>query len=98
MPFLVCKKVSSDTIFLVARQQIIYAEQTDLDEWVVRARRNGLGDYPLKTLRMMFDYYDKYGFWGNSNTLHKLLGRPPTSYASFIERVVRNKSVSINSN
>ena len=80
----------------------VYAEPTDLNEWVLRARGNELGDYPLEALRMMFDYYDKYGFWygfwGNSNTLHKLLGRPPTSYASFIERVVRNKSVSINSN
>ena len=76
----------------------VNAEQTDLNEWVLRARGNGLGDYPLKALRMMFDYYDKYGFWGNSNTLHTLLRRPPTSYASFIERVVRSKSVSINSN
>ena len=76
----------------------VYAEQTDLDEWVIRARRNGLGDYSIKALRMMFDYYDRFGFWGNSNTLHELLGRPPTSYASFVKRVVRNKSVSINSN
>lgn len=30
----------------------------------------------------------QYGFWGNPNVLHWLLGRPPTSFAAFVERVV----------
>ena len=76
----------------------VCVEQIDLNEWVLRARGNGLGDYPLKALRMMFDYYDKYGLWGNSNTLHELLGRTPTSYAAFVQRVMRNKSMIIHAN
>ena len=69
----------------------VRAEQTELGEWVRRARADGLGEYALETLRKMFCYYDQYGFWGNSHTLHALLGRRPTSYDAFVKRVLREK-------
>lgn len=70
----------------------VRAEQTELDAWARRARANGLGEYALETLRKMFRYYDQHGFWGNSHTLHVLLGRQPTSYAAFVKRVLHEKT------
>lgn len=71
--------------------RMVRAEQTDLDEWARRARINGLGEYAFETLCKMFLYYDQHGFWGNSHTLRALLGRPPTSYADFMKRILREK-------
>ena len=72
---------------------VVCAEQTNLEEWILRARANGLGDYALDALCRMFRYYDRYGFWGNSNALHELLGRQPTSYAAFVKSVLRKKNM-----
>ena len=70
----------------------VRAQQTELDAWAWRARANGLSEYALETLRKMFRYYDQHGFWGNSHTLHVLLGRQPTSYAAFVKRVLHEKT------
>jgi hypothetical protein len=34
----------------------------------------------------MFDYYARFGFYGNSNVLRWLLGRPLTQFAEFAAR------------
>jgi uncharacterized protein YbjT (DUF2867 family) len=62
-----------------------------IEEWEVNARNMGLGDYQVKTLSKMFRYYEKFGFFGNSRILECLLNRSPTSYASFIERTIRER-------
>jgi uncharacterized protein YbjT (DUF2867 family) len=54
--------------------------------WKERARASGLGDYQVQTLLKMFDYYERCGFWGNPRVLSWLLGRPPTTFAAFVER------------
>ena len=64
-------------------------EAIPIEEWEVNARNYGLGDYQIKTLIKMFRYYERYGFIGNSRILEFLLDRSPTSYATFIERTMR---------
>ncbi len=69
-------------------QRDVQVKQIALDEWEAKARATGLGEYQITTLKGMFDYYDRFGFMGNSNVLSWLLGRMPTSLAEFIERQV----------
>ena len=59
-----------------------------LERWRRNARAAGLGDYQVETLVKMFRYYDACSFWGNTNVLTWLLGRPPTAFSSFVERTV----------
>jgi uncharacterized protein YbjT (DUF2867 family) len=72
----------------------VRAEAVPLDAWEERARQAGLGGYQVETLIKMFRYYESYGFWGNPNILGGLLGRPPTTFASFAERTVRELGAS----
>ncbi len=65
----------------------VEAKQIQLDNWEKNARASGLGDFQIDTLIRMFEYYDKYGFTGNSNVLGWLLGRPPTSLENFFQRM-----------
>jgi uncharacterized protein YbjT (DUF2867 family) len=67
----------------------VRAEELALDAWEQRARASGLGDYQVETLVKMFRYYERYGLWGNPNVLRWLLGRPPTPFAAFVERVLQ---------
>ena len=69
----------------------VTAEVVPLDVWEEQARAVGLGDYQVETLIKMFGYYERYGLWGNPNVLGWLLGRPPTTFAAFVERRVRGK-------
>lgn len=55
--------------------------------WETTARASGLPDYAIETLLKMFVYYEQYGLVGNPNVLGWLLGRSPTSLATFIQRV-----------
>jgi uncharacterized protein YbjT (DUF2867 family) len=64
----------------------VRAEAVSLETWERRARESGLGDYQIETLVKMFRYYERYGFWGNPRVLSWLLGRPPTTFAAFVER------------
>jgi NAD(P)H dehydrogenase (quinone) len=59
-----------------------------IDDWSERARRSGVGDQAISTLVQMFEYYDRFGFWGNSGVSEYLLGRPPTSFCEFAERTL----------
>jgi NAD(P)H dehydrogenase (quinone) len=68
----------------------VRAEAVPLDAWQRGARAAGLGDYPIETLLQMFRYYERHGFWGNPRVLGWLLGRPPTSFATFVKRSVTN--------
>ncbi len=64
----------------------VRARAVPRDEWEGRARASGLGEVQIDTLLRMFRYYEHHGFWGNPNVLAWLLGRPPTTFAAFIER------------
>jgi NAD(P)H dehydrogenase (quinone) len=65
----------------------VRAEQIAMDAWLENARAAGLGDYQVETLIKMFQYYERYGLWGNANVLRWLLGRAPTRFEVFMERV-----------
>jgi len=67
----------------------VRAEAMPLETWEKRARESGLGDYQVETLAKMFQYYERHGLWGNPRVLGWLLGRPPTTFAAFVERVVQ---------
>jgi uncharacterized protein YbjT (DUF2867 family) len=64
----------------------VRAEVISRQAWERGARASGLGDYQVQTLLRMFDYYERYGFWGNPHVLGWLLGRPPASFAAFVAR------------
>jgi uncharacterized protein YbjT (DUF2867 family) len=64
----------------------VRAEAVPLETWERRARESGLGDYQVETLVKMFHYYERYEFWGNPRVLGWLLGRPPATFAAFVER------------
>jgi uncharacterized protein YbjT (DUF2867 family) len=57
-----------------------------LEEWEVRARNSGLGDYQVNTLLKMFHHYQHFDFNGNPRVLGWLLQRPPTTFEAFVER------------
>lgn len=69
-------------------KRVIRAEAMPIETWERQARASGLGDYQVEALIKMFRYYERYGFWGNPNTLSWLLRRPPTTFAAFVQRVI----------
>ena len=66
--------------------QPVEVEEIQVDTWESGARKTGLGEYQINTLKKMFAYYDNFGFYGNSNVLTWLLGRSATSLAEFVHR------------
>jgi uncharacterized protein YbjT (DUF2867 family) len=68
----------------------VRAEVVPLAVWEQEARAAGLGDYQIDTLRAMFRYYERHGFWGNPHVLAWLLGRPPASFDTFVARIVNS--------
>ena len=75
--------ILSDQIGLSVR-----VETVSLASWEQKARAGGLGEYQVETLVKMFDYYERYGFLGNSKVLSRLLDRSPTTFADFVERIL----------
>ena len=39
----------------------------------------------------MFDYYDRYGLWGNPRVLRSLIGRAPATFQEFADRTLRER-------
>jgi NAD(P)H dehydrogenase (quinone) len=87
--------LSQTEIAAILSQQLgrpVCAVQVPLEVWERQARAAGLAAHQIETLLKMFQYYDRYGFWGNPRVLSWLLGRPPTSLASFIQRVAQERT------
>ena len=84
-------------IAAVLAQQIgrpVRAEAIDRDQWAENARRAGQSAEAVDTLRQMFEYYERYGFYGNPTVLRALLGREPATFAQVVARQVElNPSV-----
>jgi len=68
----------------------IIAESIPLETWEFRAKSAGMSDYQVDTLVKMFEYYNNYGFEGNSQVLECLLPKPVTSFRTFIESVAED--------
>lgn len=69
----------------------VAVESISVGEWETNARKYGLGDYQVQSLVNMFQYYEQFGYSGNSRILACLLNRPPTSFTAFIERTIREQ-------
>lgn len=65
--------------------QPVRVESISIEDWQRGA--GGLPDYAHDTLSRMFAYYDQHGFIGNGTVLEQLLGRPPTRFRQFLERI-----------
>ena len=61
------------------------------EDWERNARASGLGEFQIATLIKMFQYYEHYGFTGNSNVLSYLLQRDPTSFPDFVRRIANER-------
>jgi hypothetical protein len=75
---------------LILEQQLgrtVHAQAVPLAGWELGARAGGMGGYQVETLLQMFRYYAEHSFCGNPTVLGWLLGRPPTTFAAFVERV-----------
>ena len=86
------KAMSQTEVAATLAQQLgrtIRAESVTLATWERRARASGLGDYQVEALIKMFRCYEDYGFEGNPRVLRWLLGRPPATFAAFVERTAR---------
>ena len=64
----------------------VRCEVVDLAQWAAAARARGMSDYAVATLFAMFEYYERYGFWGSPFVLTQLLGRAPATFAEFLAR------------
>jgi NAD(P)H dehydrogenase (quinone) len=65
----------------------VRAEAESTETWEQRARGTGMNAYQREALVKMFQAYARDGLKGNPNVLGWLLGRPPTSLASFAARM-----------
>ena len=66
----------------------VTAREESLEIWSTRMEATALGEYQRSTLIKMFEYYAKNGFKGNDLVLRHLLQREPTSFRSFVQRVM----------
>jgi len=84
----------SDIAEIIAEElkRPVVVERISIERWRRQAEANGLGRYQIDALIKMFRYYDEYGFQGNSIILGWLLKRPPTTFSTFLERIVTNPS------
>ena len=62
----------------------IIAKKQDPQQWESRVRQTGMNSYQVDTLLRMFDYYDKYGFVGNSRVLENVINKQPITLKEFL--------------
>jgi uncharacterized protein YbjT (DUF2867 family) len=80
-------EISPIEVAKILSQQLdreVRVESMSLSEWTKQAHANGLGDYQIETLTLMFQYYDRFSFRGNPQVLTWLLNRQPSNLTSFI--------------
>ena len=79
--------LSQDEVAAILARQLgrpVHAQAIPLADWERGARAAGLSEVQIETLIKMFNYYARYGFWGNPRVLAWLLGRPPATFAAFV--------------
>jgi uncharacterized protein YbjT (DUF2867 family) len=88
------RAISQMDVAAIISQQLemdIRVEQISLDAWRQKAQKIGLGNYEIKALLGMFQYYDQYGLVGNNRILSWLLGREPTQLSQFVNQLLENQ-------
>jgi hypothetical protein len=71
----------------------VVAQAVPLDAMEAAARSKGISDDRIAQMRIMNAHYDAHGFLGNPNVLQWLLGRPATTYAEYVKRLVDRSTV-----
>ncbi len=69
----------------------VTARAVPLAEMQARARTAGLGEDRIAQMTAMNLHYDAHGMRGNSNVLRMLLGREPTSFRQYVERLASSR-------
>lgn len=67
----------------------VTARHVPLDEMAAKAKAAGATDLRIETMRKMNAHYDHSGFLGNANVLRWVLGREPTRFKSYVERLAK---------
>jgi uncharacterized protein YbjT (DUF2867 family) len=70
----------------------VVARRVSPDAAAEKALNAGLGEDRANQIRSMNEHYDEHGFLGNPNVLTWLLGRPPTSFRTYVEKLHSEKS------
>lgn len=65
----------------------VVARAVPLEEMRAKARTAGLGDDRIEQMVVMNRHYDAHGMRGNPNVLRLLLGREPTTYRQYAQRL-----------
>jgi NAD(P)H dehydrogenase (quinone) len=68
----------------------VRAEKEEIGDW--RLHANGMSEYTVESLVKMFEYYDQWGLVGNPNALKWILKREPTSFESFVQRILKERN------
>lgn len=79
---------------VLARQlgRPVRTQAVDRVQWAESARRAGQSAEAVDTLRQMFEYYERYGFYGNAAVLRMLLRREPSTFAQVVARQLKPKT------
>jgi uncharacterized protein YbjT (DUF2867 family) len=64
-------------------------EKEAIASWKLRTK--GMNEYATENLVKMFEYYDQWGLLGNPNILRWLLKHEPTSFKTFVERILKER-------
>ena len=67
----------------------VTARAVPLEEMRAKARTAGLGEDRIEQMTAMNRHYDAHGMRGNPNVLRMLLGREPTTFRQYVERLAR---------
>jgi oligopeptide/dipeptide ABC transporter ATP-binding protein len=70
----------------------VTARAVPLEEMRAKARTAGLGEDRIEQMTVMNRHYDAHGMRGNPNVLRMLLGREPTTFRQYVERLARTLS------
>lgn len=68
----------------------LHVTRWERSAWEADPRNAPLGAYARNTLWAMFEFYERYGFRGNGQVLTWLLGRRPTSFRDYAERLLQD--------
>jgi uncharacterized protein YbjT (DUF2867 family) len=88
----VLSQIEVATILGQGLDQKVQPAVMSIRAWEAQARTSGLGEAKIEILVKMFQYYERYGFCGNSRVLGWLLGRAPTTFAGFVQRAARERA------
>lgn len=76
-------------ILSTALSRNVRAEEVSLKTLRETAQSKGLTADRIDQMVTMNQHYDAHGFLGNSNVLCWLLGRPPTTYGQYVQRLLK---------